>query len=250
MVYACNTMPESELAELEVRLHDNPLEGVEEVNVMLNSVEIQNGSEWKRINSLNQLYDLLSLTNGTYAILGDTLLEPGIYNRIRLTLNETGHYIMADGENHDLILPNPSLSAIEMNIETELTADKKHILLLDFDAANSVIESTGNSGNPSYLLIPVVRANILSESGIIQGSVTPAEALPFIYAINQNDTLASTLADSLNGEFLMPGLPEGIYRVAIEPRNTSFISRDVNNVQITTGEITHLGEIELIQAGN
>lgn len=246
---SCGTDSDTSMGSLEVRMHDAPIDSADQVNVSIEQVEINEGNSedgWSVISSPNQTYNLLNLTNGAYEVLGDTTLPTGSYQQIRLVLNETGHNVVVDGETYDLKVPSGTQTGVKLNVNAEIEENITYVLLLDFDAARSVVQA-GNSQSVEYLLKPVIRATNEAVTGAIAGTVDPAESKPTIYAIQNSDTLASTIADTSSGDFELIGLEEGSYDVSINPRNDDFQTMDTTGVQITIGETNDLGTIEVSQ---
>lgn len=228
-------------------MHDAPVDSADQVNVSVKQVEINEGNSedgWSVISSPDQTYNLLNLTNGAYEVLGDTTLPTGTYQQIRLVLNETGHNVVVDGQTYDMKVPSGTQTGVKLNVDAEIEENITYVLLLDFDAAQSVVEA-GNSQSVEYLLKPVIRATNKAVTGAIAGTVDPAESEPMVYAIQSSDTLASTVADTSSGEFELIGLEDGSYDVSIDPRNDNYQSTDTTGVQVTVGETNDLGTIEV-----
>src|SRR6185369_11083096 len=87
-------------------------------------------------------------------------------------------------------------------------------LLLDFDAARSIV----TTGSGKYNLKPIIRTIVEAESGAIKGIASPVAATPAIYAIVGADTLGTAFADPITGKFLIKGLHEGTYKVTFAPK--------------------------------
>ena len=97
-------------------------------------------------------------------------------------------------------------------------------------------------GNNNYSLKPVIRAVEEAENGAIQGTISPVEAAPAIYAIQESDTVATTFPDE-NGKFLLKGLLPGTYTISLKPID-AFLGIEKSDVEVTLGQITDLGVIE------
>lgn len=230
---------------LEVLLHDAPA-NYEEVNVFIESVEVNNADAdtgWVEINSPQQSYDLLELTNGATEVLGSTQLEAGTYEQIRLILSRDGHNVVVDGTQHNLFVPSGQETGIKLEVNAEIEPDITYTLLLDFDAARSVVERGNQQSGIEYLLKPVISASNQAETGNIAGVVEPVDAEPFVYAIANSDTLSSTKADTSDGSFKLIGLEDGTYTVSIDPTNDSYQSTDTTGVEVTVAETTDIGPI-------
>lgn len=246
---SCGTDSDPSMGSLEVRMHDAPIDSADEVNVSVKQVEINEGSSeegWSVISSPNQTYNLLNLTNGTYAVLGDTTLPTGTYQQLRLVLNETGHNVVIGEDSYNLKIPSGTQTGVKLNVNAEIEENITYELLLDFDASRSVKE-TGNSQSNEFILRPVIKATNNAVTGAIAGTVDPAEAEPLVYAIQNSDTLGTTIADTASGEFELIGLEEGSYDISVKPRNDEYEPTDTTGVDVTIGETNNLGTIEVTQ---
>ncbi|MBD3615459.1 MAG: DUF4382 domain-containing protein [Gracilimonas sp.] len=237
---------------LEILLHDAPI-NYEEVNVFIESVEVNNSDStdgWIEIGSPQQSYDLLKLTNGATKVLVSAQLEAGTYEQIRLILSSEGHNVVIDGTSHDMFIPSGEQTGIKLNVNAEIEPDITYTLLLDFDAARSVVkrgkaQSENAQSGVEYLLKPVISASNEAVTGNIAGIVEPADAQAFIYAIADSDTLSSTKADTTDGSFKLIGLEEGTYTVLMNPTNENYQSTDTTGVEVTIGETNDIGTITL-----
>ncbi len=213
---------------------------VQEVKVHRSSNAEENDGEWIVINNEPMRIDLLQLTNGKVDVLGERELEAGTYRQLRLVLGNDNE-IVVGGVSIKLDTPSAQQSGLKLNLNVTIEGGEIFNLLLDFDASRSIVKA-GQSGK--YLLKPVLRAVNLEAAGTITGEVTPAEALPWVYAIASEDTLAGTRADS-DGAFTLIGLPSGVYQVSINPSVDGFGSAVVPNVSVSSRDTTDIGTIEL-----
>ncbi|MDH3710452.1 MAG: carboxypeptidase-like regulatory domain-containing protein, partial [Cyclobacteriaceae bacterium] len=131
---------------------------------------------------------------------------------------------------------------LKLQIKSALIAGITYEVLLDFDAARSVVKA-GNSGK--HNLKPVIRTIVEAQDGAISGIVLPLEATPALFAIQGSDTLASAFTDE-NGAFLLRGLAPGSYRVSISPA-TGYLGQSLENVNVDLGQITDVGTVQLSQ---
>ncbi|MCH7782316.1 DUF4382 domain-containing protein [candidate division KSB1 bacterium] len=67
---------------LKINLTDAPGE-FEEVNITFSEVSALFGNQWIIISSQSQTFDLLTLSNGRTALLGEAEVEAGRYQQIR-----------------------------------------------------------------------------------------------------------------------------------------------------------------------
>ncbi|NGP86815.1 DUF4382 domain-containing protein [Fodinibius halophilus] len=238
-----------ETGTLEVQMHDAPA-NYEEVNIFVKSVEVNNADTdtgWVVINEPQQTYDLLELTNGATTVLGSKELETGTYEQIRLIVKVDQSYIVVDGKSHNLFVPGGNETGVKLPVNAEIKPDITYTLLLDFDAARSVVERGNEQSGISYLLQPVISASNQAETGNIAGTVEPVDANPFVYAIAADDTLSSTKADTSDGSFKLIGLEEGTYTVSVDPTNDTYQASDTSGVDVTVDKTNELGTIQLSQ---
>lgn len=245
------TTPDGGTGTMKVLLHDNPGD-YQEVWIDVQRVEVNNredeGSGWVVINEPQQRYNLLELVNGSHEVLGEAELEEGYYRQIRLILGDDNTIVVNDNT-YQLQTPSAQQSGLKLKIDAEVQEGAMLTLLLDFDVARSIVQKGrghGQAQNPyPYLLKPVIRAYTQAEAGSVSGIIDPAEAEPWIYAIADEDTVASTVSEENTGEFQLRGLPENTYTIAIDPASEDYESVSVPDVEVVAGEDTDLGTIEL-----
>jgi hypothetical protein len=244
--FGCDsTGTDSNYGTMTVEMTDAPIDSAEAVNVTIARVEVNNQNDdegWTVISEPQETYNLLELTNGATTVLGSEELEAGTYNQIRLILAEEGNNIIIDGEEYALTVPSGFQTGIKINIHAEIEPDEEFTLLLDFDASQSVVNAGG-----SYLLKPVIHASNKAETGSLAGTVNPVEAQSVVYAIADSDTLASTIADTTDGEFKLIGLEEGSYDIYVDPSNDAYQDTTINGVSVRVDETSDLGIINLSQ---
>lgn len=238
----------SSTGSIVVKLHDAPVD-YDEVNISVARVEVNNGETdegWIVISEPNETYNILELVNGDMTVLADAQLEVGTYEQIRLILDDN-NTVVIDGQSYDLFVPSGAQTGLKLNINAEIREGIEYTLLLDFDASRSVVK---RGVQDLYNLQPVVRATNEAITGNISGSVTPVESRAAIYAIAGSDTLSTTYADTVSGEFMLVGLEEGAYTVSVEPREEGFESKSLTGVEVTLGENNAIGEIDVsVSAG-
>lgn len=233
-------------SSISVRLQDMPGDYenvfVEIVDVMVkyDSDESENG--WQSLDAINTgIYDLLELTGGVDVLLVDGYEIPsGELKQIRLVLGDENSVVI-DGETFPLNTPSAQQSGLKIHVNQMLEPNINYTFLLDFDVDESIVMA-GNSGNIN--LKPKLRASVEALSGVIVGSISPADVQTEITATNGTDTI-SAFAD-MEGNFMLVGVPEGSFTVTVAPDPASGLSDQViENVQVTVGNTTDLGEIVL-----
>jgi hypothetical protein len=235
---------ESKTATLHVRLTDAPAD-FQQVNIDIQSIRIHNDlgeqeSGWRTLVLLEPgVYNLLELTNGLDTLLAATELPAGKVSQIRLILG-TNNSVMVGGALFPLSTPSAQQSGLKLNVNTQLKAGITYTILLDFDAALSVVEK----GDGTYSLKPVIRAISEATSGAIEGTVSPALAAPAIYAIAGNDTVATAYSDLL-GNFMLRGVPAGTYKVSFDPKG-EYTPVVRETVIVTIGNVTNLSTVVIL----
>lgn len=247
LFWGCESTLDSEsgtgTGSMVVKLHDAPVD-YDEVNISVARVEVNNTDTdegWIVLSEPNETYNILELVNGNVQILADAELEVGTYEQIRLILNDE-NTVVIDGQSYEMKVPSGAQTGLKLNVNAEIREGIEYTLLLDFDASRSVVK---RGMQDVYNLKPVVRATNEAITGNISGSVIPAEAKAAIYAIQAPDTLSTTFADSVSGEFTLVGLEAGTYTVSVEPREEGFESTSLEDQGVTVGETNNIGTIEL-----
>ncbi|NGP89467.1 DUF4382 domain-containing protein [Fodinibius halophilus] len=252
---SCDTTNETGgTGTMSVAMTDAPA-NYDSVNVTINSVRVNkdenaetdstksdNEAEeegWVTITDQSMKVNLLELTNGNTIMLGTEELEAGTYEQIRFILGDD-NTVTVDGQTHDLQTPGSQQSGLKLNVEAEVEEGSNYTLLIDFDAARSIVKK----GNGGYSLKPVLRAVSLSETGSISGTVQPSDFNTNVMAITGEDTVTSTITAD-NGEFLLIGLQAATYDVVFDPSSDQYTDSTQTGIEVTKGEETQLGTIEL-----
>ena len=238
-----NVDPVNQNGRLKIYMVDSP-STLDSVIICVTSVEVhKSGSDstsgWFVINYSTRYFDLLLLTNGASAVLGDTSLAPGQYTQIRLIIGE-GSYVIDQGVKHDLEIPSGSQTGLKLTHQFTIEAGKLYELILDFNVEKSIIIT----GNGKYKLKPTIRVIPMVISGSIAGQVLPLDAQPTIWTVYGTDTI-TTYAD-LQGFFKLMALYQGIYEVNITPADT-MVYRDtvITGVQVLANQETDIGTVTL-----
>lgn len=227
---------------LEVRLTDGPGD-YEEVNIDIQGVEVHSdggdpAAGWKSLNIKAGVYDLLKLTNGIDTLLGSIELPAGHIEQIRLKLG-SNNSVKSLGQTSILNTPSAQQSGLKLVVNANLQEGITYKLLLDFDAARSVV----STGSGKFNLKPIIRTMAQATSGAIKGVVTPVDAAPAIFVLSGTDTVATSFADQDTGKFLLNGLNAGMYTVAWVPK-TGYTAKEKTGVAVTIGSVTDLGTIQ------
>lgn len=183
-------------------------------------------------------FDILRYAMGRDTVIASETIASGELQEIRLVLEDGGNTIVVDGVSHPLATPSGQRSGVKLKIHDVLAPNVAYTLLLDFDAAQSIVKT----GNGKYLLKPVIRAVPNAVSGSITGTVIPAAADPLVFAIAGTDTLGAVT--DVTGKFWIPGVPAGTYQLVVKPVDP-YLEEVIEGVAVETGSVRDLGVITL-----
>lgn len=177
---------------LTLRVTDAPMDGVDNVWIKFDSIEVkpENGSAITFSLAGTQAIDLAALQNGEQmTLLNGVTLPAGKYNWIRIGVNllddgETppgGNYttagvcfVEADGDDYPLYIPSGMQTGLKLNRGIVIPVGGDADFTLDFDLRKSL---RYRESDDAYVLKPVIRMVDNTVVGSISGDVTniPAE---------------------------------------------------------------------------
>ncbi len=215
---------------LRVALTDAPSCGFDEVNVTVQKVRVHQSSAaadsdggWSEV-VLNpaRRVNLLDLTNGVLAELGQTELPAGTYTQLRLQLAANGgtapyanSVVPTGGSETPLDTPSAQQSGLKMNLNLTVAANELADLVLDFDACKSVV-TRGASGRYNLKPVVTVLPRVRLDGLVAEGMVAAAIALPTTTVSLQQAGMPvrSTVPDA-NGRFVLYPVPAGTYDLVV-----------------------------------
>ena len=180
---------------------------------------------------------MLKLTNGTETLLGDLELPGGRLSQIRLKLGEN-NTIKIDDQVHELQTPSAQQSGLKIQIHEVLAEGITYKILLDFNAAKSVIET----GAGAYILSPSITADTEAQTGAIKGKVEPAAKVAI--SVMAGDETVETAYSNDDGEFLISGLDAGSYRLVFDADGDAPVV-EKTDVEVELGVVTDLGSVSV-----
>ena len=152
--------------------YDHVYVTVDRVRVHQSSSAVDNDAGWSEVVLATPLrVDLLTLTNGTLAPLGQTQLPAGTYTQMRLVLAANGASAPlanaiqpTGGALVPLTTPSAQQSGLKMHVNLTVNPDTVADFAIDFDACKSFVRA-GNSGQyhlkPVLSVIPILSSKII-----------------------------------------------------------------------------------------
>lgn len=226
-------------ATLAIRLTDAPA-NYDEVNVDIQGVEVKGPAGGAVSLNINAgVYNLLDFVNGIDTLIASGSIQAGTITQIRLILG-SNNSIKVNGVTYPLSTPSAQQSGLKLLVNKTLAPGIAYMLLLDFDAQQSIVEQ----GNGQYSLKPVIRVvNATGLNGSIVGSISPSSIITALSAVDAGGIAYGTFSDS-TGSFLIPGIPAGTYTLYVNPP-APFLPDTLLNVAVANGQLTDVGQIVL-----
>lgn len=231
--------------KVQIKMTDAP-GNFDKINLSVKEIVLVSGDKPYVFAASTGIFDILDFRIGTSnpdILVASGEMPSGEITEIRLVLNETGNTIVVNGIQQELKTPSAQTSGwkVKLTANPELVEGAAYTLLLDFDAAKSIV----STGNGKYLLKPVVRGVTAATTGLISGTVLPLASHPEVLVIAGTDTVG-TVADPLSGKFTVGGLAAGTYSVKFAPI-AGYKDSTVTAVKVALGQNTALGTITLKQ---
>lgn len=236
---ACKKNSDEGMTRMNVKITDSP-GAYEAIYLSVKEIQILTSDGTSTMPVGPTPFNILNFRMGKDTLIASQDIPSGNIQEVRLVLNTTGNQVKIDGVIYPLTTPSGQSSGVKLKVQESLEAGVAYTMLLDFDAAKSIVQT----GNGKYILKPVIRAIPNAVSGAITGIITPAASNPKIYAIAGTDTLG-TVSDA-TGKFWFPGVAAGTYKVEIQPMSP-YLNKTIENVAVVTGSVKDLGTITISQ---
>ena len=182
------------------------------------------------------IFNLLNFSNGVDTLIAAGGLNVAAVQQIRLILG-TNNSVVVNHVSYPLSTPSADQTGLKLQVHQTLQAGVAYTVLLDFDANKSIVAT----GSGMYKLKPVIRTIETAISGAIKGKISPVGTVAFITATSvSNITYSSNITAA--GDFLLMGLPAGIYSITITPL-LPLQPVMKSNVTVETNSTTNIGVI-------
>ncbi|MEE9464851.1 MAG: DUF4382 domain-containing protein [Candidatus Neomarinimicrobiota bacterium] len=228
--------------QLEIILADAPfpITEVEAANVIIDSIQIQvpggEGESFSTILDSTQQFNLLELSNGVTALLGNATLATGSYSQVRMFV-ASAEVVMVVGNPFDLKVPSGSSSGIKIKIQPAIAIldGQTSSILLDFDVSRSFVMKGSSNNITGFNFKPVIRAQNLAVSGNLSGNVSGTAAVAIAGAevwVETDSTITSAITDT-TGYYAIIGLSPDSY--TLKAVATGYDTTTVAGVTIQAG---------------
>jgi hypothetical protein len=201
--------------ELQIRMHDFPVNDVDIEKVVVKVMSIEAHHEelgWMTLSDKPVKYDLLELVDGADAIIFQEPMEVGVYTQIRLTLSENNE-VFAKGKPYRLKVPSGEQTGIKLITPFEIKEGKMVQVSLDFDAEKSVFHTKGQG----FKLKPVIKVEAIEEYDAVG-------------IVNEKGGNVTSVDESLNIQFYPGALPEETI-VTVEELDASSFDPPAENTE-------------------
>jgi hypothetical protein len=226
---------------LTVFLTDANISAFDSVNVTFTELSAHLDSSWITVLDTPRTINLLVLNNGKTIVLGNSEMTAEHYTQIRLKISES--YLVQSGFRHIMKVPSGSQTGLKIGPEFTINPGSTYELVIDFDVCRSIVLTGLPSQPTSYKLKPHLRVLPKAITGSISGEISNPANIPVVAAIQNEDTVTTSLPDTLTGYFMLSFLPAGFYDVAVsDTLNQNYIQQ---NIEVKAGQNTDLGSITL-----
>lgn len=243
------TASNSDSGSMEVQMTDAPA-SYEALFIAITEAEVYSQSEgWVKLDGSGESFNILDFNNGqTKTVAVSNSVEAGVYTKLRLTfdpqvriqvLASTG--LLGSSMNGEFTVDWAGSNTIELEIDEEVMVGQNTVLMVDFDAANSIVED-----GEKFIIQPVVREIQSNKTGI-KGQANGAVNTMVLF---DNGEFNGSVAADVDGSFEARGLKSGAYNVEIHylievDGQLEYKKTSINSVIVQEGQITSMGAINL-----
>ena len=249
---ASATAPTVGSGALRVALTDAPSCGYDQVWVTVERVRVHqsmdandNDGGWVDIPVAGgpRKIDLLTLTNGVLAELGQTTLAAGQYTQIRLVLGRNGagspanSVVPTNGSETPMDTPSAMQSGLKLINGFTVQPGQLTDVVLDFDACKSIVQR----GNGAYLLKPVIAMlprTLSSIMGYVETGLTGVTV-----SAQKNGVVLRATQPNANGQFILAPVDPAMAPYDVVFSGSSLTSAVITGVPVAQDKTTAVSTV-------
>lgn len=240
-----------------------PYDSVARVDVYVARIEASatfdtsGAGTWTTIVAPHRRFNLLTLQQGTTALLGDGQIEAGKYGAVRMVINTDSSSIRwTNGALAQVSWPRPGELALHARVEApvEVLIGNAFLgaeIVIDFDVGRSFLFDF--FGTREFTFVPWIRAVTTSITGSIEGTVTSGVTGPVrnanVSVYRSDSSLAATGRSDAAGFYLVAFLHAGTYTVHVEQPDLPTLAPIVTHGIVVTAGNTTPHSVVLPKAG-
>lgn len=250
------------IAPTKVYITDDPFPfgSVSSVNIYVTKIEatkqdsLSQSASYVTIATPNKSFDLLTLQQGDTAFVGQSTIDAGKYNTVRMTIDVDQSSIKFSGDTTAIVhWPAPGHGALTFVAVVQpqavtVAAATGATIVIDFDVGRTFVYN--NATHDFTVQLGGIRAVNSATAGAIAGHVTrPANgstapqpnADVSVYVGGNANLLLATGRTDLNGAYRVGFLPAGSYSVQVEePDLPQFALMTITDVIVTAGATSNV----------
>jgi hypothetical protein len=206
------------------------------IYVTIKQVEVHKdgGAGWEVVSTPGKTYNLLALVNGVREQLALASLPSGHYTQMRLILKDTpdnsinifslahpyaNYFIDTSDQSIELKVPSGFQTGIKIVKGFDINTNETTELILDFDAARSIVKA-GSSGK--WLLKPTIKVLNTKEYSIISGNAGEPGVLVSAQVYNSAAALEEDKVE-VKAATVSDGDNPGDYKLFLEPGSYTLV---------------------------
>jgi len=198
------------LTAVAVWTSDSPVDGADNVWITFERVSLVRDGRETVLSNQRRTLDMLALQHGIRRQLAEGDVPPGTYDTVRIELATSGgltHWVVANGEAHELVLAPGARPVLEFPAEYRLRPDEELELQVDFNVRLSIYEAGG-----VWYLDPTGFMHDPLNAGAIDGTALPAGSV--ISAQREGEEFASAKSGP-DGYFKLTPIEAGTYDLVV-----------------------------------
>ncbi|WP_075348812.1 DUF4382 domain-containing protein [Algoriphagus marinus] len=239
---SCSQIDDSPKALVNLVLVDTPakwdsvlveIEGVD-VEVLLEGRETGSETFYLEYKTGDKKIRVSDLVAGRALIIGRDELPVGKIIGLKVRMGKR-HSLYQEKKGYDMPLQNPEDPFVTLETALDLQAGVAFDIILDLDLESSILQTS--TAPLSFELDPVFTVILGAGAGEVKGAISPAALKPAIYLVQGMDSISTQVNTS--GSYLFR-VPKGTYSLYFDPKDPTYNSQRVTNVQVDSASITQL----------